>query len=255
MVTGCHEKDKSLLDPLIRLALRRAKLILTISKDITGRLKKSIADKSLVLSQNAISPELIKKKPREHDLDLKILSVGQLVSIKGYPLTLSAFKKHSERHNKSHLEIVGTGPLKSDLVQLACSLGVIDCVNFTGQISRDEVLKKMSQSHVLLFPSFEGAGMVVIEAMAKGLPVVCLDFGGPGEYVTDECGIKVPLTEPEDVIQGLADALSRLASEPELYERLSQGAIERVRNHYLWNRVGERLNLLYHQVLDEASGR
>ena len=94
--------------------------------------------------------------------------------------------------------------------------------------------------------------MVVIEAMAKGLPVVCLDFGGPGEYVTEECGIKVPLTEPEAIINGLADALSLLASDPVLYERLSAGAIERVRKNYLWDSVGDRLNALYQELLTET---
>jgi len=49
----------------------------------------------------------------------------------------------------------------------------------------------MNNSYIFLFPSFEGAGMVVIEAMAAGLPVVCLDYSGPGEIVTDECGIKI----------------------------------------------------------------
>jgi len=106
----------------------------------------------------------------------------------------------------------------------------------------------MNCGNVFLFPSFEGAGMVVIEAMAKGLPVVCLDFGGPGEYVTKDCGIKVALGEPVEVIKGLSDALSKLASDKALYERLSVGAINRVKENYLWDRVGDKLNFVYQEI-------
>jgi len=59
----------------------------------------------------------------------------------------------------------------------------------------------------------------------------------PGEYVTADCGIKVPLTEPENVIMALSNALTKLASDKVLYERLSAGAIERVKENYLWDRV------------------
>jgi len=128
-------------------------------------------------------------------------------------------------------------------------------VFFAGKMNRATVLMEMEKCDVFIFPSFEGAGMVVIEAMAKGLPVVCLDFGGPGEYVTDECGIKVPLTKPAEVIQGLADALSKLATDPGFYERLSAGAIKRVRNNYLWDSVGEQLNILYRQVYEETKNK
>ena len=99
-------------------------------------------------------------------------------------------------------------------------------VTFAGNVSRNQVLQEMLNSDVFLFPSFEGAGMVVIEAMAKGLPVVCLDFGGPGEYVNDECGIKVLLAEPDEVVDLLAEGLNRLASDSGIYERLSAGAIK-----------------------------
>ncbi len=210
--------------------------------------------KAMVWAQNAATgDDLLHAK--KHSEPLTILSVGRLVGFKGFRLALMAFASHLKTYPSSTLTLLGEGRQRNELEELSIELGIKSNVVFAGQVTRSFVLDSMGNSHVFLFPSFEGAGMVVIEAMAKGLPVVCLDFGGPGEYVTDECGIKVPLTEPEDVIQGLADALSRLASEPELYERLSAGAIERVRNHYLWDHVGERLNSLYRQLLDEASGR
>lgn len=241
-------KISPLIDPMICMAKKRAKRILTINEEVRRRLKQNDRTKSLSISQNAVDQTILPDKPKSFHYPLKILSVGQLVSIKGYRLSLAAFAKHLFSHAESRLEIIGDGPQKNELMQLSSELGISNRVVFTGQVSRNKVLQAMMESNIFLFPSFEGAGMVVIEAMAKGLPVVCLDFGGPGEYVTEECGIKVPLTEPAAVIQGLADALSRLASDPALYERLSAGAIERVREHYLWDRVGDRLNALYQEV-------
>ena len=57
------------------------------------------------------------------------------------------------------------------------------------------------------------------------------------------------LKMPDDVIQGLADGLNKLADDPRLYERLSAGALERVRSHYVWDNIGERLNAIYEEVL------
>lgn len=246
-------KISPLIDPMIHIGQRKARYILTINKEIRSRLTAEIRPKSVILSQNGIDKKLLSGKPKEFCRPLRILSVGQLVSIKGCRLSLTAFQRHLSCHPESRLEIIGDGPLKSELIQLTIDLGVSNSVLFTGRINRDSVLQSMDENAVFLFPSFEAAGMVVIEAMAKGMPVVCLDFGGPGEYVTDKCGIRVPLTKPEAVIQGLADALSRLASDPDLYQQLSAGALERVRENYLWDQVGDRLNSLYRKVYEETN--
>ena len=238
-------------DPLYRRCAFKSKRILVANRECITRLPESARNKAEVLAQNfATSQDL--SIPRKHGLPLKIVSVGRLVGFKGFRLALKAFAAHLNACSESTLTLLGEGKQRRELEKLCMDLGIQRNVMFVGQVRRSQVLTSMETSHAFLFPSFEGAGMVVIEAMAKGLPVVCLDFGGPGEYVTEECGIKVPLTDPKAVIQGLADALSRLASDPALYERLSVGAIERVRGHYLWDRVGDRLNALYQEVSAET---
>ena len=238
-------------DPLYRRCAFKSKRILVANRECITRLPELARNKAQVWAQNSATSQDL-SSPRKHDFPLKIVTVGRLVGFKGFRLTLKAFAAHLKACPESTLTLFGEGKQRSDLEELCEDLGIQQNVTFAGQVPRSQVLTSMETSHAFLFPSFEGAGMVVIEAMAKGLPVVCLDFGGPGEYVTEECGIKVPLTEPEAVIQGLADALSRLASDAALYERLSAGAIERVREHYLCDRVGERLNGLYQEVYKEA---
>jgi len=239
-------------DPLYRRCAFKSKRILVANRECITRLPEPARSKAQIWAQNAaVSQDL--SIPRKHGLPLKIVSAGRLAGFKGFRLALRAFAAHLKTFPESTLTFLGEGKQRHELERLCDDLGIRRNVTFAGQVPRDTVLASMAAGHLFLFPSFEGAGMVVIEAMAKGLPVVCLDFGGPGEYVTEACGIKVPLTEPETVIQGLADALSRLASEPELYERLSAGAVERVRGHYLWDRVGDRLDALYREIIAETN--
>ncbi|MCW1300577.1 MAG: glycosyltransferase family 4 protein [Candidatus Parvarchaeota archaeon] len=238
-----------LVDPMHRLSMKRAALILPANRESLQRISKEYRQKTLAWPQNAISREVIAKKHKRHTKKTKIISIGQLRGIKGFRLAIKAFSLHTKVHPASTLTIVGEGKQRQELEALCADMDIERKVIFTGEIPRQQVFQALDEHSVFLFPSFEGAGMVVIEAMARGLPVVCLDFGGPGEYVTEDCGIKVPLTELDEVVAGLADALNRLASDSALYERLSAGAIARVRDHFTWDYIGDRLNEIYQQVL------
>ncbi len=81
----------------------------------------------------------------------------------------------------------------------------------------------MRACDVFLFPSLrDGGGLVVVEAMAAGKPVICVDLGGPRMHVTEDCGVKVAPLSPEQVVGDLAAALERLCRDKEL--RLQMGA-------------------------------
>ena len=90
--------------------------------------------------------------------------------------------------------------------------------------------------------------MVVLEAMACGKPIVCLDFGGPGEFVTPKCGIKVKVRTPEQVVNDLASALKRLALDNDLRYKLSQGAKKRAMD-FSWDRKGKIIENIYNRAL------
>lgn len=81
-----------------------------------------------------------------------------------------------------------------------------------------------SEASLFFFPSHEGAGMVVPEALSCGLPVLCFDNAGPGEFITDSCGIKVPYTNYEDSISEFGKAINKVFESPSLLKHLSAGA-------------------------------
>jgi glycosyltransferase involved in cell wall biosynthesis len=113
----------------------------------------------------------------------------------------------------------------------------------------------MRSCDVFLFPSLrDGGGLVVVEAMAAGKPVICLDLGGPGLHVTKGCGIKVPASSPEQAVRDLAEALGQLYQDPELRLRMGRAARERAARLYHWDRLGERMLEIYQDALGIQQG-
>src|SRR5205823_2124116 len=105
-----------------------------------------------------------------------------------------------------------------------------------------EVLDRLSRSHVLAHPSLhDSGGWVILEAGALGVPVVCLDLGGPGLQVTTETGIKIPVDHASDVVPAMTNALNFLAENPTHAATLGANARKRVAEHFTWNAIGDRL--------------
>lgn len=242
-------------DPLYFTGLTRAKKIIVTNREIQNRFPETLRDKTTILPQNSVSEEILVSAPKtKPSRRFKILSAGQFVPIKAFPLTLKAFARHLETHPSSHLTLAGDGKQRRYLEDLTKRLGIENSVEFAGFLKRDTLLNRMGDCDAFLFPSFEGAGMVVLEAMAKAMPVVCLDFGGPGNYIGEDGGIKIPLSSPAKMTDGLAGALDKLADDTDLFQRCSQSALRRIREGYLWDSIGERLESIYAEILSQREG-
>lgn len=102
---------------------------------------------------------------------VRLAVVGQLISRKNVSQAILAVSKLQERGVRAHLDVIGGGPLKGKLEELARTTGAN--VSFSGPLSREEVLARMARIHVLLFPTLEdGWGLVVMEALRAGTPVI-----------------------------------------------------------------------------------
>jgi glycosyltransferase involved in cell wall biosynthesis len=118
-------------------------------------------------------------------------------------------------------------------------------VDFVDWVNRDQLLNYYRKASLFFFPSHEGAGMVVSEAMSCGLPVICFDNCGPGEFVDDQSGIKVPYGSYHHCIRLFSRALLRLHKNRQLLESLSAGAVNRFNTHFSWSVKGEQLQAIY----------
>jgi glycosyltransferase involved in cell wall biosynthesis len=169
-------------------------------------------------------------------------------------LALPAFARLLDDAPDSRFTIVGSGPYESELRALAARLGIDSRVDWVPWLPRNEVLLVYARNDVFLFPSLhDSSGNAVLEAMANGLPVVCLGIGGPAAIVDSLSGIRVTASEPVQAIEHLGDALSLLAGNASLRWFLSRGAYARANRHFAWPAQIERMTALYYALLQPPS--
>jgi len=179
---------------------------------------------------------------------LRILWSGGLQPRKSLHLLLHALEQIPSEL-KVEVRILGHGSEMSRWMKLAKKLRVDDHTQFLGWLPHHEALQLLSWADVFVFTSLrETSGNVVLEALAEGLPVIVLDHQGVRDIVTEDCGIKIPVTSPNVVAAALAKAIAGLAKAPERYQALSAGALVRAKT-YAWDSHGEHMAAVYRRVM------
>jgi glycosyltransferase involved in cell wall biosynthesis len=189
--------------------------------------------------------------PPRTDNEIRFVYLGRLSGWKGVKFLVLAFKTVAEREPRAVLHILGDGEERQNLDELTRQLNLADRVKFAGWVSAEEGSRRLRTSDVFVLPSLhEVGGIVLLEAMAVGLPVIATEWGGPAIHVTDETGIRVPPTSKEGFISGLADAMLKLAASPELRKQMGEAGQRRVRgNLYDWNQKTDKLLEIYQELL------
>lgn len=181
-----------------------------------------------------------------------LITAGRLVPLKGFDLTIKSFaefiKNQPLRANQCELIIVGDGPELDHFIQLTQVLGIEQQVRFIKWMSRDKLMQLFKTSSAFIFPSHEGAGMVVAEALSFGLPVICLDNCGPGEFINSTCGIKVSYSGYQQTIKELTIAITDLFNAPELLKRMRVSARKHFEDFFHWDVRGNELKKVYNNI-------
>jgi glycosyltransferase involved in cell wall biosynthesis len=181
----------------------------------------------------------------------RVVCVGRLVRIKGHEVLLRAFAAAREANPGLALEIVGDGPLRSQLEQQAQRLGVAEHVTFSGWLP--SIAPAFERAAVVVVPSLgEGFGMVALEAAERGRAVIASAVGGLPEIVDDgRTGALVPTADAA----ALAAAIGELAADPERSARLGAAARERALREFSLARCADRTVELYRAVLARRSSQ
>jgi glycosyltransferase involved in cell wall biosynthesis len=135
-------------------------------------------------------------------------------------------------------------------------LGLTHEVQFLGQVPRERALEVASAADVMLHPSIrEGWGGAVLEGLALGLPVVCLDCGGPSQIVADGAGVRVPVEGGrEQVARRLAEALEQLQSD-DTRKRMGERALAVLREKYSLASLQRTVQAIYESADKRAVRR
>lgn len=161
---------------------------------------------------------------------LKIITVGTLIWTKGYEYALTALRLLHDQGLAAEFIIIGDGPDRSRVLYTIEDLDLRGQVYLLGKQPPTKVRELLQEADIFLLASLsEGISNAVLEAMACGLPVVTTDCGGMREAVTDGIeGFVVPVMDPE----AMAGALIKLASSPDLREKMGQAARKKILNNF-----------------------
>jgi len=174
---------------------------------------------------------------------LWLLSYGRYVHKKGFDVLLRALKVLIDNGVDARLTIGGSGPELESLTLLAEELGLSDRVSLGVWI--EDVTVELDQADVFVLPSRdEPFGIVMLEAMARGLPIVTTRAQGPVQVLTDDSAYFVDI----DSVEELANALRQVAKQPERAREKATTALELYRTTYHEDAVLPRLEALYHSV-------
>jgi glycosyltransferase involved in cell wall biosynthesis len=230
------------------LVLANDQTLKALPKGYQGKVYEGISE----VSVNMKVWKLGGRATRAADGLVRFSYLGRLVEWKAVDLLLDAFKIVSDRCPQARLEILGDGETRQPLEAQSSRLGLTDRVEFGGWVSAEEGARRLRSSDVFVLPSLrESGGVVLLEAMAVGLPVVASRWGGPGVHVDDATGFRVFPDSREGFVNGLADSMIRLANSPELRETMGRAAIRRVESGtYDWDRKIDRFLEIYAETIE-----
>jgi glycosyltransferase involved in cell wall biosynthesis len=168
------------------------------------------------------------------------LAVGRLIEQKDHATLLRAFARVREQQPEARLAILGAGPLEVETRALAASLGIHDAVTLPG---RTDIRDWLLRADVFVHTSrWEGFGIVLLEAMLAGLPVVATRVSAVPEVVVD--GVTGALVPAGDV-EGVARELGTLLADRERARRIGEAGRERARTEFSVERMTERTIAVY----------
>ena len=243
-------------DPFARMTAKRSVLAFATTEDTAKRVRAMGAKNVQVLSEACLSKaEMARlgecKLPGPSPI--RFISMGRLLHWKGYHLACRAFAQANLPNAEYWL--LGDGPEHDSLQSLAEELGISSQVKLWGRRPREETWGKLGECHVLIHPSLHDVGgWTCLEGMAAGRPIICLDLGGPATHVTAQTGVKVPGYNPQQAVQGLAEAMSHLAGDAELRSRLGEAGRNHVREVYDSEVKGKFFAQLCEDIVYRKSG-
>jgi len=251
-------RKKKWVKPLLKFAIGQAQAVFANSSFTAGKIKAlrnvnvEWSPYGTTLETGEISAEPT-QAPHPVNGKFKILFVGRHIERKGICYLIEA-AKYLPR-DQFEIRIVGVGDLTDKLKAQAAEVSTTpDAANiiFTGKLSPEELANEYKTANVFTLPAIvdskgdtEGLGVVLIEAMELGLPVVASNVGGIPDVVVDGVsGILVPEKDPE----ALASAYKRLAADPELLKQLLAGAQKRIDECFNWSKIVERQIAVYEKI-------
>jgi glycosyltransferase involved in cell wall biosynthesis len=231
---------------------RRASLLLVANERSRRALPRGCGERVATLCENGVDPDVWRRPddlPARSAEGLRLGFLGRLVLWKGSDMALDVFAEVRKRTPSAELWIIGDGPERERLQRQAEALGVSGSVTFHGWVDPKGCSRLLSQCDLFLYPSLRDCGgAVVLEAMALGLPVVALNWGGVGEYLAPGVGVAIEPAPRPRLIADLVEAVQGMT--PEQRRDLGRTAQREIAEKYTWPAKARQILELYATARD-----
>ncbi len=214
--------------------------IITVGKRLAHDVSNKYDINPIVIG-NIVDFSSIRFNPKSHE-GITFISAASMVRDKGFDVLINSFseflKSFRNQYSPIQLVILGDGPDRKNIEKLVRDLNISDCVYFYGKYNKREFSSFLETSDVFILPSrHETFGIVYIEAMAAGVPVIATKCGGPEDFVDDSHGIMVPV----DDVDALADAMSKITKNLLKYDKkaISEKIIEKYSSEKIAHNIEE----------------
>ena len=196
-------------DDLVREGFEHASALAAVSTALRDQLvERHLAPHdAIVVQPNPVDPAVFTRPPSPRAASpFRVATLARLHEQKRIDVLLDAFAAAFRDAPDTYLLVGGDGPARNDLERQAHDLGVADRTTFLGTLSRTQVRQLLWDAHLFVLPSaFETFGVVLIEAMATGLPVLTTARGGPEDVVTPSTGRCLFNADPDDLVDALRE--------------------------------------------------
>lgn len=238
----------TILNPFIVLPCWKAKVILVRTRNTFDVIPEPFKCKARVLLETAMDDSVFEWKKEDTDADIvQLIISARLISIKNIPTAIRSLR-YVKTNKKWKLTILGSGP-DFNLIKNEIEKQRLTNVEIIPFMSRLDALKRIAQSDIFIFPSLkEGGTWALMEAMAIGLPVVCVNWAGMAVETDCETAIQLDVTNPKQMEKDMGMAITQLIDSPDLRKQIGQKARRRIKEVFSWDKKALFMESLFDEL-------
>ena len=245
-------------DPFVALTRRRARIILTFTEEARRGIPPAHRAKARSVVHIGVSPSEQPSTTIEPGTNktLTIASGGRLVHWKGFDLLVEAFAHYLRTADaRASLVVTGDGPFREHLQNLIRSLDVMDSVRLVGRLpTRADVYVVVASADLYALPTLrDGPSVAILEAMAAGRPILCLDRSATGEMVPSDAAFKIDVHSRAQVIEDIAQALAWADTHRTGLAAMGAAARRHALEYHDWSQIGGMIDALYREIQGDGS--
>ncbi len=236
------------INPRVFMPSKRAEAILCRTENNVNAIPKKYRNKTKLVLETAIDKEILeyRKDYSGKKEQIELIITGRLVPFKNVEMTVDIMEKLSNKYQNIHLTIIGSGSESENIKKKIKQYSIDSFINVIDELPREQVINSLVESDIYVCPSLrEGGSWSLMEAMAVGLPVVCLNWTGMKTITSDDTAIRIEPTDYEQTVEEFTNAISELIDSRDKRMKMGLAGRERIREKFNWDSKRIVLNKLF----------